>query len=346
MFIVQCALIIAVIWKSIDGDASIETWGRKFGSEIHLLKDDDRSAVYDRRTQRLVNTIKQKLEFNERLLILFCIRRCYPTQSQIPRWIREFSKRNNLTRKKDYFTYQFYDNRRNSPIFNDRSINNSSKAHLVYAVDGQLFRYNGDVDNKEEFFSFLGSHELLNAQVVSTWEQLESIINTAQLCRGEKQVLQVVDNNRCPTNHYELVVRAFDGVANYSFYEIVMPLTIDMYVELHTRLPELPPICQLILLLQNNRYLWISVDADLHELIVAVESLQNVDCVRGSSGDWYPIREKLTAIERYYLRENEQSLILESDPNYIVVGATGGIAVVVLAISIFWGLSGSTFAQN
>ncbi|VDO50855.1 unnamed protein product [Onchocerca flexuosa] len=54
----------------------------------------------------------------------------------------------------------------------------------------------------------------------------------------------------------------------------------------------------------------------------------------------------MTAIERDYLRENKQSLVLESEPSYILVGATGGIAVVALAISIFWGLSGSTFAQN
>lgn len=83
-----------------------------------------------------------------------------------------------------------------------------------------------------------------------------------------------------------------------------------------------------------------------YQLIIALENLENVECTRGSTGDWYPIRQELTAIERDYLRENKQSLILESDPSYIVVGATGGIAVVVLAISIFWGLSGSTFAQN
>ncbi|KAL3981706.1 hypothetical protein ACH3XW_44150 [Acanthocheilonema viteae] len=344
MFIVQCALIIIAIWKTIDG-ASIRTWNRNFGSEIHLLKNG-KNAVYDRRTQHLVNTIKQKLEFSERLLVLFCVRRCYPTQSQIPRWIREFSNRNNLTAKHEHFTYQFYDNRRNSPIFTDRSTYDGSKPHLVYAIDGQLFRYDGNVNDKEEFFSFLASHELINAQTVSTWEHLESIINTAQLCHGEKQVLQIVDSNRCPTDHYEHVVRAFDGVANYSFYEIMMPLTIDMYVELYTRLPELPSVCQLILLLQNDGYHWISADADLHELIIAVESSQNVECTRRLSGNWYPIREELTAVERNYLRENEKSLILESDPSYIVVGATGGIAVVVLAISIFWGLSGSTFAQN
>lgn len=68
-------------------------------------------------------------------------------------------------------------------------------------------------------------------------------------------------------DHYELIVRAFDGVANYSFYEIIMPLNIDMYVELYTRLPELPFVCQLILLLQNDGYLWMSADADLQQVL-------------------------------------------------------------------------------
>lgn len=80
MFVVQYALIIIAIWKIIDG-ASIRNWNRNFGIEIHLLKD--KYSVYDRRTQRLIDTIKQKLEFNERLLILFCAKRCYPTQSQV-----------------------------------------------------------------------------------------------------------------------------------------------------------------------------------------------------------------------------------------------------------------------
>ncbi|VDO49191.1 unnamed protein product [Onchocerca flexuosa] len=266
MFIAQCALIIVAIWKSING-ASVPVWNRNFGSEIYLLKDGN-NAVYDLRTQRLVSTIKQKLEFNERLLILFCVRRCYPTQSQIPRWIREFSKRNNLTARQEHFTYQFYDNRRNNRIFNDQLIHNGSKPYLVYAIDGQLFRYEGNINNKEEFFSFLRSHELLNTEIVSTWEHLELIINKAQLCHGEKHVLQIVDNNRCPMDHYELVVRAFDGVANYSFYEIMMPLTIDMDIELYTRLPKLPSSCQLILLLQNGGYLWMSADADLHEVFL------------------------------------------------------------------------------
>lgn len=66
-------------------------------------------------------------------------------------------------------------------------------------------------------------------------------------------------------HHYELVARAFDGVANYSFYEMMVPLPMDMYIELYTRLPELPFVCQLILLLQNNGYVWISADADVHE---------------------------------------------------------------------------------
>lgn len=68
-------------------------------------------------------------------------------------------------------------------------------------------------------------------------------------------------------DHYELVVRAFDSDANYSFYEMKKPLTIDMDIELHTRLPELPSVCHLILLLQNGGYIWLSAHTDLHEVI-------------------------------------------------------------------------------
>lgn len=79
---------------------------------------------------------------------------------------------------------------------------------------------------------------------------------------------------------------------------------------------------------------------------MAVENSQNRGCSYESTGDWFPIREGLTAIERDYLREDKLLSLLISDQSYILVGATGGIAVVVLAISIFWGLSGSTFTSN
>lgn len=344
MFIVQCALVIAIIWGPT-GSSAVRAWDRNFGTEIHLLENSE-NAVYDRRTRRLVDTIEQTLELNGRLVMLFCSRQCYPARSQIPRWIREFSDQYNMTEHGEHFSYQFYDNRRNSVIFDDRSIHNGTKPYVVYAVDGRLFRYNGNVDDKEVFLSFLGSHELAGAETVNTWKELESIINTAQLCRGEKQIIQIVDNNRCPMRHYELVVRAFGGVVNYSFYDIMMPLTMDMYIELYTRLPELPFVCQLILLLQNNGYIWISADADVHELILAVERLQNTKCTSKLFGDWYPIREELTSVERDYLRAYKQSSTLESEPSYILVGATGGIAVVALAISIFWGLNGSPFGRQ
>lgn len=81
MFIVQCTPLIVAIWSSTVV-VSIQNWDRNFGSEIHLLKNR-KTAMYDPRTQRLVDAIKQKSEFNERLLILFCSRRCYPTQSQV-----------------------------------------------------------------------------------------------------------------------------------------------------------------------------------------------------------------------------------------------------------------------
>lgn len=48
----------------------------------------------------------------------------------------------------EQFAYQFYDNRRNSALFDDIVTRNSTQPHLVYVVDGRLFLYTGDLDNK------------------------------------------------------------------------------------------------------------------------------------------------------------------------------------------------------
>lgn len=44
--------------------------------------------------------------------------------------------------------------------------------------------------------SFLSAHEVGGTEVIGHWKQLESVISTAQRCRGEKQIIQISDNNR------------------------------------------------------------------------------------------------------------------------------------------------------
>lgn len=60
----------------------------------------------------------------------------------------------------------------------------------------------------------------------------------------------------------------------------------------------------------------------------------------------HKIQPKLTEIQLDYLSEELSIREMESNPTYIVVGAIGGIAVIALAISIFWGLNGNSFVRK
>ncbi|MFH4979246.1 hypothetical protein AB6A40_005955 [Gnathostoma spinigerum] len=81
------------------------------------------------------------------------------------------------------------------------------------------------------------------------------------------------------------------------------------------------------------------------QLLSTIETWDNEDCTN-TSGEWYRIGEELTEIEFMYQKEVARSESLEWKSTHIVVGATGGIAVVALAISIFWGLNGTAFTSH
>ena len=56
------------------------------------------------------------------------------------------------------------------------------------------------------------------------------------------------------------------------------------------------------------------------------------------SDAWIPVKRALTELERYYYTEESKMDRERRKPTFIMIGATGGLGVIVLAISIFWGL--------
>lgn len=58
------------------------------------------------------------------------------------------------------------------------------------------------------------------------------------------------------------------------------------------------------------------------------------------------IREELSEVELDYLSEENHYMHAGQKKAYIMVGAIGGIAVIALAISIFWGLNGTAFVEK
>ncbi|EYC29937.1 hypothetical protein Y032_0005g2346 [Ancylostoma ceylanicum] len=60
---------------------------------------------------------------------------------------------------------------------------------------------------------------------------------------------------------------------------------------------------------------------------------------------WNSVGTPLTELQLIYLSGEHDLVKLEHKQSYVLVGLTGGIAVIALAMSIFWGLNGSAFAN-
>ncbi|VDM75566.1 unnamed protein product [Strongylus vulgaris] len=91
-----------------------------------------------------------------------------------------------------------------------------------------------------------------------------------------------------------------------------------------------------------QRYLLIQIVWELIDLL-----LPNVteDCPPLHDTMWYSIDTPLTELQLIYFAGEHDLVKLEHKQSYVLVGLTGGIAVIALAISIFWGLNGSAFTS-
>jgi hypothetical protein len=54
----------------------------------------------------------------------------------------------------------------------------------------------------------------------------------------------------------------------------------------------------------------------------------------------------LNPIEMEFLREERHLKAIEHNRQYLIVGAIGGVAVLAMAMSIFWGLNGNDFVPK
>lgn len=72
--------------------------------------------------------------------------------------------------------------------------------------------------------------------------------------------------------------------------------------------------------------------------------LNHTEAERGNQ--WKKIGQKLTDVEKTFHLGQAMSENHIWKPACILVGTTGGIAVITLAISIFWGLNGTSFTAK
>ena len=198
----------------------------------------------------------------------------------------------------------------------------------------------------------------------SNWQDLNDIINAASECDStQKYVLRIHSLNECYDELWGNLARSFHSYKNITFVELRHPLTPEETVIVQQRLPQLRRQCQILAMLHNGAYQEI-VDSMFLKEVSSCKNMMNYKIfydifilqLNKKISNWsnenctlpqpYAIQTQLTEIQLDYLSEELHIYGLETNPTYIIVGAIGGIAVIALAISIFWGLNGSSFVTK
>lgn len=195
------------------------------------------------------------------------------------------------------------------------------------------FCYEGDIDNKIEFWNFIRRHHQLPLEFPSA-AKFENLLDTPTT------TLVIFYSRRCETNQYMEMMKKLGSLANITVYKQRSPLILDIKIELEKRVDEQPDDCQL-LLINNGTFKWLPLNTDFTTVTELLQQTNPNDNVQ-----WRKIKEKLTDVEKTFYIGQAMSEGHIWKPACILVGTTGGVAVIALAISIFWGLNGSSFAAK
>ncbi|VDP39621.1 unnamed protein product [Soboliphyme baturini] len=112
-----------------------------------------------------------------------------------------------------------------------------------------------------------------------------------------------------------------------------------LHVDLSDRCPQLVIVSNYSYILFEKEILRRGVTDDIRSFISNIVQFS-------AKVSWRSVGEDLTDIEFQYEFMEEDAMEVTSKSKFIIIGVTGGIGVIALAVSIFWGLSSSAYTND
>ncbi|CAD6190599.1 unnamed protein product [Caenorhabditis auriculariae] len=285
--------------------------------------------------------VEQRTELG-RMVLLLCTKTCAKHRSEVPVWVKEF----NHARKYEgieAITYYYHTFRQPLPFFNETIL--THMPNLIYFIAQKSFPYNGDPSNKASVMSWLDEIDQMRRIEPTNHLELDAIMSGTTNCSNK--YLIIASSEQCPMDYWSNIARV---ATEYGIFPVhlVLPLPPLMNIILFKRLAYLDPSgCQVLVLLYEDNYSELSGDVNpgaVREWIQVLFPEEEGDCPALQDIFWQPIKDSLTELQLLYFTGEQEIQIFNHRKSYVLVGLTGGVAVIALAMSIFWGLNGSAFA--
>nr|CAD2207092.1 unnamed protein product [Meloidogyne enterolobii] len=318
-------------------------------------------------------TLKKLRTEHGRLLLVVCKAKCLKERADIAAWLSEYNKKSSInnqnfhkkinetyeeaTKNASKSTYQplgiyvhyYQKSFPNAEI--ERKIKKSSKQIIVfYVADGKEFQIpDKNLTRKEIFLQWLEAYEhptniILLKEAIELDEWLNNECN--EVTRRSQDQTEI-----CPEPLLKNFARSFLERPNYMALELRRPLSAENEFILKWRLKGISEMCRIVVLIRRNGFTELSPDITVTEFYQTISNISqtgiNQNCtIMNQPQKMQEIMPQLNPIELEFFKEERHLKSIEQNRQYLAVGTIGGVAVMALAMSIFWGLNGNDFVPK
>ncbi|PAV75195.1 hypothetical protein WR25_02785 [Diploscapter pachys] len=282
------------------------------------------------------------------MVLLLCQRSCHKHRTNIPQWIRKFNIDHGY-KDASHISYHFYSSEQPLSVLHNTSLNVEFYPNLVYIISRTPHIYNGDMSDRNAIFNWLNNLDKALIIVPKDHQQLESYLSNTFNCSA-KYIGLMNDEIKCPLGYFPNIARITAPLGLQAIH-IQQPLTAEMLAVITRRLPKLFPkrSCAIIFILYEDSYTQIPQYQNdfsptyVKEFVDRLFPPEDGDCPPLVESIWQPIKTPLSDLQLIFYSEEIDLDKLTKRTSYVLVGLVGGVSVIILAITIFWGLKGSAF---
>ncbi|VDM58593.1 unnamed protein product [Angiostrongylus costaricensis] len=264
---------------------------------------------------------------------------------EIPQWVRDINEDKGY-HGNDIIGYHYYTYKRPLAFINETNIDQFPT--LIYIIAQIPTYFTGNISSRQSVSTWINELDEVKIVTPQNINELNDLLQSTTNCT-EKLLVLVNNENICPLLYWNNIARTVHMYSGVRPVYLSAPLPAAMSVTLYKRLPLLDEtVCRQMFLVHQSSYSVLFQDYTpnaVRELIEILLPNDTGECPPLQDTMWYSILTPLTELQMIYFSGEHDLVKLEHKQSYVLVGITGGVAVIALAISIFWGLNGSAFAN-
>ncbi|WKY16522.1 hypothetical protein Q1695_001294 [Nippostrongylus brasiliensis] len=309
-----------------------------------ISSSESTNDTVDKAFLRTTAIVEQRAEYG-RIILLLCRRNCPRLRSLIPQWVRDINE-DRRYHGVETIGYHYYTYKKPLPFISESEVEQFPA--LVYIIAQTPCYFMGNITSRQAVSRWIVSLDRVKIDEPENMTALDDLITSTSNC-SEKLLVFVNNERQCPLPYWVNIARTAHMYTGVRPVHISSPLSASMNVVLYKRLPLLDETaCRQMFLIHQSSYSIPFQDYTPHavwELIDLLLPNATEECPPLHDAMWNSVMTPLTELQMIYFSGEHDLVKLENKQSYVLVGLTGGIAVIALAVSIFWGLNGSAFAN-